>query len=268
MNHLHRETAPISDTGWDAIDEDAKSRLTTYLAARKLVDFAGPHGWSHSATNLGRIAEISGPAEGVSAAQRRVLPLVEVRAEFKISRVQLDDADRGATDIDFEELDEAVRQIAIGENVAVFHGYQAAGIQGITERTSHAPIVHAEDMSKYPTSVARAVDALRQSGINGLYGLAICPETYTRIVETTEDGGHLLLDHLHEILGGPLVWAPGVDGGVVVSLRGGDFVLDSGQDFSIGYLDHDVDVVHLYLEESFSFRVLEPDAAVALRSEA
>jgi uncharacterized linocin/CFP29 family protein len=148
----------------------------------------------------------------------------------------------------------------------VFHGYEAAGIQGITESTSHAPVVHGEDMSKYPTAVATAVDALRQSGMDGPYGLAICPSTYTRIVETTEHGGHLLLDHLHQILGGPLVWAPGVDGGVVLSLRGGDFILDSGQDLSIGYLSHDADVVRLYLEESFSFRVLEPDAAIALRS--
>ena len=266
MNHLHRDVAPISDTGWEAIDSEAKTRLGTYLAARKLVDFAGPHGWSHSATNLGRVVEISGPSEGVTAAQRRVLPLVELRAEFKVSRVQLDDADRGATDIDLPELDEAVRQIAIGENVAVFHGYEAAAISGIVESTSHAPIVHGEDMSKYPNAVAQAVDALRQSGIEGPYGLAICPKSYTRIVETTEHGGHLLLDHLLQILGGPLVWAPGVDGGVVLSLRGGDFILESGEDLSIGYLDHDADVVRLYLEESFSFRVLEPDAAVALRS--
>ncbi len=55
MNHLHRDLAPISDAGWDVIDDEAKSRLPTYLAARKLVDFEGPHGWTHSATNLGRI---------------------------------------------------------------------------------------------------------------------------------------------------------------------------------------------------------------------
>jgi uncharacterized linocin/CFP29 family protein len=266
MNHLHRDLAPISEAAWDVIDQEAKTRLTTFLAARKLVDFAGPHGWTHSATDLGRITPISGPSEGVAAAQRRVLPLVELRAEFKVSRVQLDDADRGATDIDLAELEEAVRQIAIGENVAVFHGYQAGGMEGITESTSHAPVVHGTDMAKYPTAVAQAVDILRQSGIDGPYGLALCPSTYTRIVETTEHGGHLLLDHLQQILGGPLVWAPGLDGGVVLSLRGGDFVLDSGQDLSIGYLDHDADVVRLYLEESLSFRVLEPDAAVALRS--
>ena len=209
MNHLHRDLAPITDTGWDLIDDEAKGRLTTYLAARKLVDFEGPHGWSHSATNLGRIATISGPSEGVAGAQRKVLPLVELRVEFKVSRVQLDDADRGATDIDLDELDEAARQIAIGENVTVFHGYQAAGIRGITESTSHAPITYGADVATYPTAVAQAVDVLRQSGIDGPYGLAICPTTYTRIVETAEHGGHLLLDHLHKILGGPLVWSPG-----------------------------------------------------------
>ena len=35
------------------------------------------------------------------------------------------------------------------------------------------------------------------------------------------------------------MWAPGVECGIVLSLRGGDFVLESGQDLSVGYLDHD-----------------------------
>jgi uncharacterized linocin/CFP29 family protein len=264
MNHLHRDLAPISDAGWDVIDDEAKSRLPTYLAARKLVDFEGPHGWTHSATNLGRISEIAGPSEGVSAAQRVVLPLVELRTEFTVSRTELDDVDRGTSSPDLAELDEAIRQIALGENVTVFHGHAAAGFRGITESTSHEPIT-VGDIDKAPDAAARAVNALRQAGIDGPYGLAICPSMYTTIVESTEYGGELLLDHLRKILGGPLVWAPGIEGGVVVSLRGGDFKIESGQDLSIGYLDHNADVVRLYLEESFNFRVLEPDAAVAIR---
>lgn len=265
MNHLYRELAPISEAGWQAIDDEAKTRLTTHLAARKLVDFDGPHGWSRSATNLGRTGTISGPSEAVTATQRRVLPLVELRAEFGIRRGEVDDAERGATDLELPELDAAAKQIALGENVTVFHGYEAAGMQGITECTSHEPIRLGHDMEQYPNGVARATDVLRQAGISGPYGLAIGPDIYTGIVETTEHGGHLLLDHLRQILGGPLVWAPGVQGGIVLSLRGGDFVLDCGQDLSIGYVDHDADIVRLYIEESFSFKVLEPDAAVALR---
>jgi uncharacterized linocin/CFP29 family protein len=265
MDHLYRDLAPISEAAWSQIEDEATSRLVTHLAARKLVDLSGPHGWGHSSTDLGRVSEVPGPAEGVSATQRRVLPLVELRAEFSVARTELDDADRGAGNIELRELDEAVRQIALAENVSVFHGYAAAGMLGITESSLHPPIDVDADVEQYPKVVAQATDVLRRSGIGGPYGLAISPDIYTRIVETDEHGGHLLFDHLRDILGGPLVWAPGVQGGVVLSLRGGDFVLDCGQDLSVGYRAHDADVVRLYVEESFSFRVSEPDAALVLQ---
>jgi uncharacterized linocin/CFP29 family protein len=85
------------------------------------------------------------------------------------------------------------------------------------------------------------------------------------VIQSTEHGGYPLFDHLKKILGGgPIVWAPGVRGAVVVSLRGGDFLFESGQDLSIGYDSHDSETVPLYLEESFSFRVATAEAAIAL----
>ena len=61
------------------------------------------------------------------------------------------------------------------------------------------------------------------------------------------------------------MWAPAVSGAVVISQRGDDHELTVGQDFSIGYLDHTATAVRLYLQESFTFRVLSPEAAVPLR---
>jgi uncharacterized linocin/CFP29 family protein len=200
----------------------------------------------------------------MTARRRRVLPLVEFRAEFEVSRADLDDADRGAGDLDLAELEAAAIRFALAENATVFHGYTAAGIAGIAESSSHRPIALEGDFREYPTFVARAVNVLREAGIGGPYGLAIGPDGYTGIIETTEHGGYPLLDHLRQILGGPVVWAPGVQGAIVLSVRGGDFVLDCGQDLSIGYLDHTADAVRLYFEESISFRVVEPDAAIAL----
>jgi len=55
MNHLLRELAPVSGEAWGAIDEEASRTLRHFLAARKVVDFSGPHGWSHSAETLGRV---------------------------------------------------------------------------------------------------------------------------------------------------------------------------------------------------------------------
>jgi uncharacterized linocin/CFP29 family protein len=264
MNHLLRGHAPISDAGWNLLDQEAKERLTPALAARTLVDFTGPLGWEHSATNLGRTEALgSAPAEGVSARRRQVLPMVEVRADFALKREDLRDADRGAEDADLDALDQAAHQIAVAENRAVFHGWPGA-ITGIVEASTHEAISLGPTPDDYPRPVAGAAERLLCSGVTGPYALALGRGQYRRVVETAEHGGYPLLDHLRKILEGPIVWAPGLDGGVVVSLRGEDFLFESGQDLSIGYDSHDADVVRLYLEESFSFRVATPEAAVVL----
>ena len=58
--------------------------------------------------------------------------------------------------------------------------------------------------------------------------------------------------------------APAVNGAIVLSVRGGDFELTIGRDLSIGYHGHTETTVRLYLVESLAFRVLTPEAAVAL----
>ncbi|MFZ0091602.1 MAG: family 1 encapsulin nanocompartment shell protein [Solirubrobacteraceae bacterium] len=265
--HLLRSHAPISDSNWKLLDDEARDRLSVALAARRLIDFAGPKGWDYSATNLGRIEHVAAaPCAGVTAVQRRVLPLVEVRADFAISRDELRDDDRGATDTDLAALDRAAHQIAVAENRAVFHGWAEASISGIAEASPHQGLQLGAEPSGYPRPVASAVEQLLRSGISGPYALALGSEEYKRVVETAENGGYPLLDHLRKIVEGELIWAPGVDGAVVVSMRGGDFQFESGQDLSIGYLSHDSDVVHFYLEESFSFHIATPEAAAPLKA--
>ena len=218
MSHLLREFAPITEASWSLIDDEARERLTPALAARKLIDFAGPHGWKYSATNVGRTTPLA----------------------------------------------DAAHRIATAENRAVFHGWPAADITGIAEASSHAPLALGEDCELYPSHVAKAVETLLQAGVEGPYGLALGPEPYKRVLETSEHGGYPLFNHLRQIIGGPLVWAPGVQGAVVVSQRGGDFLFDAGEDLAVGYDSHDADAVNLYLVESFTFRVATPEAAVAL----
>jgi uncharacterized linocin/CFP29 family protein len=265
MNHLLRGHAPISDGGWKLIDDEAAERLRPALAARRVVDFSGPHGWQHSATNLGRTTALAADlVDGVGARQRRVLPLVELRADFTIALRELADYDRGALDPDLDDLDRAAYQIAMAENVAVAHGWRDAAIKGIAEASPHKGPPLAATIDAYPRPVAAAVELLLAQGISGPYGLLLGREEYTRVIESAEHGGYPLLEHLGKILDGPIVWAPGVSGALVLSLRGGDFLFESGQDFAVGYDHHDVDAVYLYLQESFSFVVATPEAAIAL----
>ena len=264
MNHLLRPLAPISDETWQLLDGEARQRLEPALAARRLVDFGGPHGWAHSATPLGRTTQAEGaPVEGVSGRRRVVLPLVEVRAAFELSREELRDADRGADDVDLAPLDAAAFRIASAENAAVLNGWPGVA-RGIAESSTQEPGSLAGDPDGYRHQLARAVERLLSSGVAGPFGLALGSEHYRRVTESAPDG-YPLVDHLKSITNGPILWAPGLDGGVLVSLRGGDFVLDAGQDLSIGYDSHDAESVRLYLEESFSFHVATPEAAVALR---
>lgn len=266
MNHLLRDHAPIADAGWREIDDEASERLVPALGARKLIDFAGPFGWDYSATSLGRIDPVSkSPVDGATAYQRRLLPMTELRLPFTLSRDELLNVDRGAVDIDFDVLDDAAARFARAENIAVFEGWAEAGMTGITQASPHTAVEQVTDFNQYPRRVAKAVEILLRDGISGPYGLAVGPNDYTSIAETAEHGGYPLFDHLHQILaGGPIVWAPGIHGAVVMSTRGEDFLFESGQDISIGYDRHDGDDLHLYLQQSFSFRIATPEAAVVL----
>jgi uncharacterized linocin/CFP29 family protein len=265
MNHLQRELAPISDEAWSQIDDEARRSLKHYLAGRRLVDFSGPLGWDASSVNLGRVDNLTaGPVSGVEAATRSVLPLVELRAPFTLSRSELDAAERGATDLDLSAVISACRSAALAEDSAIFHGYEAGGIAGIATVSPHQPVAIDDDYAHYPEKVAQAVAQLRAADIAGPYSIAMGSRCFTGVTETTEHGGYPVLEHLRNILGGEIVWAPAVDGAVVLSQRGGDFKLTIGQDLSIGYLRSDETSVRLYLEETLTFRIYAPEAAVHL----
>src|SRR5262245_1329242 len=105
MDDLRRELAPISTAAWQAIDTEARQALEVVLAGRRIVDFTGPLGWSSSAVGVGLVQGLgTAPAPGVSAALRRVLPLLELRADFELSRAELDAIERGAPRIDLDPL--------------------------------------------------------------------------------------------------------------------------------------------------------------------
>jgi uncharacterized linocin/CFP29 family protein len=265
MNHLFRELAPVSDAAWEQIDAEARRSLKQYLAARRLMDFKGPLGWESSSVELGRTELLSEPpTEGVEAAKRVVLTLVEFAAPFSLSSAELGAAERGASDLDLSAVIAASRSAALAEDGAIFHGYGPGGISGIIPSSPHDAITISDDYDQYPVHVAKAVATMRDAGIAGPYAIAMGPRCYTGVIETTEHGGYPVFEHLRAILGCDVFWAPAVDGAVVMSQRGGDFEITVGQDFSIGYSKADTDSVHLYIEESLAFRINTPEAAVHL----
>ena len=267
MNGLFRELAPISQAAWSEIDDEAKRTLKTTLGARRIVDFSGPLGWQVAAVNTGRLEPVASSTTGdrIEARLRQVQPLVELRVAFDLLRAELDAVDRGATDPDLDPVIEAAETIAKAENRAVLHGFPAAGILGICAAAG-APVPLSTDYEAYPVAVASAIGRLHASGVDGPYAIALGERCYTGLTETTKSG-YPVIEHVRRLLDGPIVWTPALEGAAVVSMRGGDFELTVGQDLSIGYLEHDARRVRLYIQESFTFRVLSPQAAVPLSYE-
>ena len=265
MNNLKRELAPLSSAAWQEIDAEATRVLKLKLAGRKLVDFDGPLGPTGAAVNTGRREPLSqGPLADVEAARRQVLPLIELRSYFDLSREEMDAVERGAEDHDLQPLIDAATRMAYAEDTAVFHGYAAGGIRGIDQSSAHPILPIPDDYQAYPHSIAEATRLLRLAGVDGPYAIALGPRYYTGLTQAVGDGGYPVLNVVRKLVDGPLVWAPAVNGAVVLSMRGGDFELTIGQDMSIGYQSHTDAVVRLYLIETMAFRVLTPEAAVAL----
>jgi uncharacterized linocin/CFP29 family protein len=266
MDILKRALAPIVPEAWREIDEEAKRVLTLNLAGRKLVDFDGPHGWQHAAVNIGRLSlHKKQPDPGVHVGTRELQPLIEVRVPFQLDTMELDCVARGAKGLDLDSVVSAAERIARTEDNAIFNGYKEAGITGLIEASPHKPLPIPSAAIKYPQLIVEAREVLRESGINGPYALALGSQCYKEVAQATEDGYPIRKRIEQQIIDGPLVWAPAVRGAVLLSARGGDFVLTVGQDLSIGYASHDRDKVELYLTESFTFRVLDGAAAVYLK---
>jgi uncharacterized linocin/CFP29 family protein len=267
MNNLHRELAPISEAAWSEIEQETSRTLKRYLAGRRVVDVQGPTGVALSAIGTGHLRNVAAPGQGILARQREVKALVEFRVPFELDRQQIDDVARGATDSDWQPAKDAARLLAFAEDRAIFEGYTAAGIGGIREGTSNPVMTLPADVRAYPDIIAQALSQLRLAGVNGPYSVVLSADAYTALSETS-DHGYPVLQHIKRLVDGAIIWAPAISGAFVLTTRGGDFVLYIGEDVSIGYSSHDDKVVRLYLQETFTFRLLTSEASVALTTSA
>ena len=263
MNNLYRDLAPISAAAWASLEDEAKRTFARHVAGRRVVDVAGPDGITLAGVGTGHIAPIDPPADGITAGLRAYRPVVELRVPFTLSREQIDSVERGALDPDWQPVKDAAKKIAFAEDHAIVEGYAAAQITGIRPASSNPALALPAEVKEYPNAVSKAVSELRLAGVAGPYSLLVSADAYTAVSETS-DHGYPIREHVSRMVDGDIVWAPAIDGALLLSCRGGDYELRLGQDLSIGYLSHDADQVQLYFTESFTFSVYTTEASVSI----
>jgi uncharacterized linocin/CFP29 family protein len=262
-NNLYRNLAPVTDVAWTEIELEATRTFKRHIAGRRVVDVSDPGGPVTAAVGTGRLVNVEAPSDGVEAHLRESKPLVRLRVPFTLSRLEIDNVERGAQDSDWDPIKEAAKKLAFIEDRAIFEGYAAASIEGIRGASSNKPLTLPTDPSKIPDVITQAITELRLAGVDGPYSVLLSADVYTKVSETTEHG-YPILEHIDRLVPGDIIWAPAIDGAFVLTTRGGDFDLQLGSDVSIGYTSHDADTVQLYLQETLTFLCYTAEASVAL----
>jgi uncharacterized linocin/CFP29 family protein len=195
-----------------------------------------------------------------------VLPLIEVRLPFQLDQMELDSIARGAKDADLKPLEETAATAALFEERTIYQGLEPAHITGILQHAERTTLALPKDALELPRAVAEGVQALRSSGVPGPYHLLLGKEPFLNL-KAHGEGDYPPHRLIRELVDGGIRQSPAIQGGLLLSAADGHFDLTIGQDWSVGYATHNRDKVELYLTESFTFRALEPAAAVELASE-
>lgn len=261
---LKREFAPVSDETWQEIDELAAETVKRNISARKVVDFSGPHGWELGAVNEGRLdVSNADTTEGIGWGKRKVLPMIEIRSQFSLSQWEVDNIARGSKDVEMDELEEVVAKSARFEEALVYKGFEDGDMKGLIDSSDQESVDLPKDPEEYPAAVAKAVEQMDRSGVEGPYTLVLGPSQYYALLQSSERG-YPKNRVIKDIIEGEILKSPVLNGAVLASTRGGDFELTIGKDFSIGYANHTQEKVVFFITESLAFRVIEPKAIVEL----
>ncbi|PLV59480.1 family 1 encapsulin nanocompartment shell protein [Thermotoga sp. KOL6] len=263
MEFLKRFLAPLTAKQWEEIDKRAKEIFSTQLYGRRVIDVEGPYGWEYSAYPLGEVEVLSGE-NTVKWGLRKSLPLIETRATFTLSLWELDNLERGKLNVDLSNLEETVRKVAEFEDEVIFRGCERAGIKGMLAFKEERRINVGETPDDLIEALLKSLSIFSKEGIEGPYALIINTERWIKLLRGTT--GHYPLEKRVEdtLRGGRIITTPRIEEAIVISERGGDFKLILGQDLSIGYEGRESDKVRLFITETFTFQVVNPEAMIHL----
>ena len=270
MDILKRELAPIPAEAWAEIDEQATRSLKAILSARKVVDVTGPMGTDFPGVPEGRLEfPKKQPKEGVSYGIHKVHHLVETRVTFELNIKELDNVVRGAKDVDLFSLEEAARQIALFEEKVVYHGLPNANIKGLELCSGGECLAVGSKPEQLLEAVAEGITVFTGRSVEGPYSFVVGPKLWSRMSAHLQ--GYPVKMQAENILGGSVLLSPYLAGkfedeAFMLSQRGGDLELILGQDLAVGYESHTSSEVSLYFTESFTFRILEPNAVIHYRA--
>lgn len=263
MKILNRESSPIAPAIWSQIDTEFTTLLSQRLKLRGTVDFT-PVTFETDAIPTGNLTSLK--SEGGLEVQMRVpLSMVEIRHEFELPKKVIEEFKRDKPDFDGAVFKKVANAFSNAENNVILSGLKEANIEGILANLSYKPI-KAKDTKGLIDAVSSMLAAFASEFVGGPYKLILSTATLIKLVGESE-GGVSVKERLESLLGKNffvICEAIGNDKILAISQRGGDFAFYNGLDVSIGYVEEKKDSFTLFMMESCSFRVINPEAALLI----
>lgn len=261
MDFLKKELAPISCRVWKDIEERAKEILTTQLSARRFVKVTGPIGKEKGGLNIGRLTIHK--KDDLNYGVYKIQPFVENRINFKLNRWELDNFERGAKDIDYTNLDEAIKKAAKFEEEAIYYGLDEACILGLI-KAEKQELDFGKTEQETIKNLMYGVSKLKNTGFSkGPYALVVGLEKF--IYLNMENLNNSLAKKLEKILGMPIIVSNNITGALLLPYDNENIELVLGEDFSLGYQGHTNEEVELFVTETFTFRILDDTKVISYK---
>lgn len=261
MDFLKRELAPITANGWKEIEERATAVLSKELSARKFVRVTGPLGREVTSITTGRMDVKT--KDDIKYGVYKVQPLTESRICFPLSRWELDNIERGAKDVDYSSLDDGVRKAAKFEEEAIFKGLEEGQIEGIYKSSSYDTLDFGKTADETLKAIFEGILKLDAAFAKKPYVLVVSNEKWYYLNTIVKE--YSLPGKLEKILGQKIIVSKSIDGAILLPYDDENIELIIGEDYALGYQNHNESVVELFITESFTFRVLDPALIVLFK---
>lgn len=263
MDFFKQSLAPITKEAWQAINQRAEAVIKALLTTRKSLKIDGPHGLNKTSVSKGRLNLLENKSsKNVKVGLYEVQSLLETRVTFTLSRWELDNIIRGAKDIDLDALENAVAELVLFEENTVFNGNSAVGIKGLLKEAGHS-LELGEGTENLLNSIVEGTVLLKKSFAERPYNLHVGKALNKQLNQM--HGSKLLRDLILKVIGGQIILSESIDGGLLLPAKHEDIEFTVGQDYTIGYESHDEKNIKLFIMNSYTLRVIDPNILVRFK---
>lgn len=266
MNILKKTTAPLSDIVWAEMQQQASEVFKNDLTARSFLDIEEPEELKSDGVSTGNlILPRDGMKNGIDYARKEILPFVEVKKHFQLSREEVRNLEKGYENVSLQPLTNAAKEIAHFEENAIYNGFGFGKIRGLKEIALRKNIPLSYDPEMFLKTLTNEISRLIEKGIARPFILVINQKLWDNVNFISD--GFPVYTFLEDILEGPVIRSPFLsEKSFLITEHSGDFVLSLGKDFSIVFDEYIDDVVKFHFLESFTFRALNREAVVCFKN--